>query len=183
MRRVEAELLNSNIELGIKIPQQLMASVFHQVNPRWAVLGSVGWQQWSKFGYVQLGISDTANPTSVTKDLDFKDTWHFAAGAQYRLSDPWLLNFGVAYDSKFQSGSTVSPMLPVNDAWRFGAGVQNQVSKTFSWGVAAEYAYGDTLDVNLQSTSSVPTGGRGDLVGSFPDTGIFFIAFNFNWMF
>ena len=33
MRRVEAELLNSNIELGIKIPQQLMASVFHQVNP------------------------------------------------------------------------------------------------------------------------------------------------------
>jgi hypothetical protein len=37
--------------------------------------------------------------------------------------------------------------------------------------------------VNLQSTSPVPTGGRGDLVGSFPDTGIFFIAFNFNWVF
>ena len=178
-----AGLLNANIDVGIKVPQQLMASVFHQVNPRWAVLGSVGWQQWSKFGYVQLGISDTANATSVTQDLDFKDTWHFAAGAQYRLSDPWLLNFGVAYDSKFQSGSTVSPMLPVNDAWRFGAGVQNQVSKTFSWGVAAEYAYGGTLDVDKQSTSPIPTGGQGDLVGSYPDTGIFFIAFNFNWMF
>jgi hypothetical protein len=74
-------------------------------------------------------------------------------------------------------------MLPVNDAWRFGAGVQNQVSKTFSWGVAAEYAYGGTLDVNLQSTSTVEGGGRGDLVGSFPDTGIFFIAFSFNWVF
>ena len=178
-----AGLLNPNINMGIKVPQQLMASVFHQVNPRWAVLGSVGWQQWSKFGQLQLGIDNTANPTSLTKDLDFKDTWHFAAGAQYRLSDPWLLNFGVAYDSKFQSGPTVSPILPVNDAWRFGAGVQNQVSKTFSWGVAAEYAYGGTLDVNLQSTSPVPTGGRGDLVGSFPDTGIFFIAFNFNWVF
>jgi long-subunit fatty acid transport protein len=99
------------------------------------------------------------------------------------VSDAWLLNFGVAYDSKFQSGSTVSPMLPVNDALRFGAGVQNQVSKTFSWGVAAEYAYGGTLDVDQQSASPVPTGGQGDLVGSFPDTGMFFLAFNFNWTF
>jgi long-chain fatty acid transport protein len=178
-----AGLLNADIDVGIKVPQQMMASVFHQLNPRWALLGSVGWQQWSKFGLVQLGIDNTANPTSLTQDLDFKDTWHFAAGAQYRLSDPWLLNFGVAYDSKFQSGPTVSPILPVNDAWRFGAGVQNQVSKTFSWGVAAEYAYGGTLDVNEQSASSVPTGGRGDLVGSYPDTGIFFLAANFNWVF
>jgi long-chain fatty acid transport protein len=178
-----AGLLNSNIDVGIKVPQQLMASLFHQVNPRWAVLGSVGWQQWSKFGQVELGIDNPANPTSLTTDLEFKDTWHFALGAQYRLSDPWLLNFGVAYDSKFQEGSTVSPLLPVNDSWRFGAGVQNQVSKTFSWGVAAEYAYAGTLDVDKQSTLPVELGGRGSLVGSYPDAGIFFLAANFTWKF
>ena len=178
-----AGLLAPNLNMGINVPQQLMASVFHQVNPLWAVLGSVGWQEWSKFGQLQLGIDNTAHPTSLTKDLDFKDTWHLAMGAQYHLSEPWLLNFGVAYDSEFQSGETVSPILPVNDAWRFGAGVQNQVSETFSWGVAAEYAYGGTLDVDLQGSSPVPTGGRGDLVGSFPDTGIFFIGCNFNWVF
>ena len=178
-----AGLLNSNIDVGIKVPQQLMASVFHQVNPRWAVLGSVGWQQWSKFGQVQLGIDNAGNPTGVTKDLNFKDTWHFAAGAQYRLSDPWLLNFGAAYDSKFQSGSTVSPMLPVNDAWRFGAGVQNQVSKRFSWGFAAEYAYGGALDLNQQSELPVELGGRGDLSGSFRNAGIFFFGVNFMWTF
>jgi len=26
-------------------------------------------------------------------------------------------------------------------------------------------------------------GGRGDLVGSYPGAGIFFLAFNFNWVF
>jgi long-chain fatty acid transport protein len=46
------------------------------------VLGSVGWQDWSEFGQVQLGIDDTNNPTSTTKDLDFDDTWHAALGAQ-----------------------------------------------------------------------------------------------------
>jgi long-chain fatty acid transport protein len=75
-------LLNSKIDVGITVPQQAMASIFHQLTPKWAVLGSLGWQDWSEFGQVQLGIDDTTNPTSTTEDLDFDDTWHAALGAQ-----------------------------------------------------------------------------------------------------
>jgi long-chain fatty acid transport protein len=175
-------LLTANIQVGIKVPQQVMGSVFAQVNDRWAVLGSVGWQQWSKFGQVQLGVDDATNPTSVTTNLNYKDTWHFAAGAQYRLSDPWLLNFGIAYDSGFQSGN-VSPLLPANSAWRFGVGGQHQTSKTFYWGVAAEYFYGGTLDTNIQSAVPVALGGRGNLVGSYNNTGTLFFAAYGNWKF
>jgi long-chain fatty acid transport protein len=176
-------LLNSNIEVGIKVPQQLMASVFHQLNPRWAVLGSVGWQQWSEFGQVKLGIDNATNPTSLTKELGFKDTWHFAAGAQYRLSDPWLLNFGMAYDSGMQSSSNVSPVLPVGSAWRFGLGAEHKASKTLTWGVAAEYLYSGTLDTNLQSALPVELGGRGDLVGSYNDIWTVFLGLYANWKF
>ena len=177
-----AGLLNGTVNVGIKVPQQAMGSIFHQVNPQWAVLGSVGWQQWSKFGQVQLGIDNTANPTSLTSNLNFDDTWHFAAGAQYRLSDPWLLNFGIAYDTGFQSGN-VSPLLPANSAWRFGVGGQHQVSKTFFWGIAAEYLYGGTLDTNLQSAAPVAAGGRGNVVGSYNDIGTLFLAAYANWKF
>jgi long-chain fatty acid transport protein len=175
-----AGLLNANVDLGIKVPQGVMGSVFHQLDDRWALLGSLGWQQWSRFGKVEVGI-DSSNPTSLTTNLNYKDTWHFAVGAQRRLSDPWTLNFGVAYDSGFQDSGNVSPMLPVNAAWRFGVGGQNHVSKTFSWGIAGEYAYGGTLDVNRQGSAPVALGGRGNLVGSYNNTGIFFIAANFNW--
>jgi long-chain fatty acid transport protein len=177
-----AGLLNATVNVGIKVPQQAMGSIFHQVNPQWALLGSVGWQQWSKFGQVQLGIDNTANPTSLTTSLNFDDTWHFAAGAQYRLSDPWLLNFGIAYDTGFQSGN-VSPLLPANSAWRFGVGGQHQVSKTFFWGIAAEYLYGGTLDTNLQSAAQVSAGGRGNVVGSYNDIGTLFLAAYANWKF
>ena len=175
-------LLTSKIKVGIKVPQQVMGSVFSQVNDRWALLGSVGWQQWSKFGQVQLGVDNTLNPTSLTADLDFKDTWHVAAGAQYRVSAPWLLNFGIAYDSGLQDSSSVSPLVPVNSAWRFGVGGQHQLSKTSYWGVAAEYLYGGTLDTDLESTP-VALGGRGDLVGSYKNTGTLFLAGYFNWKF
>jgi long-chain fatty acid transport protein len=175
-------LLGSSIKVGIKIPQQLMGSIFTQVNDRWAVLGSVGWQEWSKFGQVQLGVDNSVNPTSLTTNLNFKDTWHVAAGAQYRLSDPWVLNFGIAYDSGFQSGN-VSPLMPVNSAWRFGVGAEQRASKTFYWGMAAEYLYGGTLDTNLQSTLPVALGGRGNVVGSFNSIATLFVAAYGNWQF
>ena len=126
-------LESANLNLGMTVPQGVNASFFHQLDARWALLGSVGWQQWSKFGEVEIGI-DSSNPVGVTNNLDFKDTWHVAAGAQYQLDSPWRLDFGVAYDSEFQDSSNVSPMLPANSAWRFGFGAQKQESQTFYLG-------------------------------------------------
>ena len=178
-----AGLLNSTVNVGIKVPQQVMLSLFTQVNERWAVLGSLGWQQWSQFGQVQLGVDNASNPTSLTTDLDFDDTWHVALGAQYKLSEPWLLNFGIAYDSGLQDSSNVSPSLPVNSAWRFGVGAEHHASKTFTWGVAAEYLYGGTLDTNLQSRVPVALGGRGNVVGSYDSTATVFLGLYGNWKF
>jgi long-chain fatty acid transport protein len=152
-----------------------MASLYTQVDDRWALLGSVGWQQWSKFGQVQVGI-DTTRPVDLTTAIPFQDTWHVAGGAQYRLSEPWLFNFGIAYDSGFQENSSqVSPLLPQNSAWRFGLGGQQQLSKTSYWGLAGEYLYGGTLKTDIRG-KPVALGGKGDLVGSYPSTGILFFG-------
>jgi long-chain fatty acid transport protein len=176
----KAGLLNSSLAIGIKIPQTAMVSLFTQVDDRWALLGSYGWQQWSKFGQIQIGIDDTTNPTSLTASIPFKNTWHVAGGAQYRVSEPWLLNFGIAYDSGFQQNSSqISPLLPTNTAWRFGVGGQQQLSKTSYWGVAAEYLYGGTLKTDLHS-KPVALGGRGDLVGSYNSTGVLFVGGYYN---
>ena len=176
-------LYDARIDVGIKVPQQVMGSLFTQVDDRWALLGSVGWQQWSKFGQVTVGIDDITDPTSLTTAIPFKDIWHVAVGAQYRLSDPWLLNFGAAYDSGFQENSSnVSPLLPTNAAWRFGVGGQQQLSKTTYWGLAAEYLYGGTLSTDIRA-KPVALGGRGDLVGSYDNTGVLFFGTYYNWSF
>ena len=175
-------LNGATVNLGIKVPQQVMGSVLHTLNEHWTVLGNVGWQQWSKFGQIEVSIADVNNP-SLTTQLNFKDTWHAALGAQYRLSEPWQLNFGIAYDTAYQSGPLVSVSTPTNETWRFGVGGQNQVSKTFSWGIAAEYLYGGAGDVNKQAALPVALGGRGNLVGSYDSIGLYFLSANFNWKF
>jgi long-chain fatty acid transport protein len=178
-----AGLLDNSLKVKIKAPQQVMGSLFTQVNEKWALLASAGWQEWSKFGQVQLGLDNPLDPAGgVTTELDYKNTWHAALGAQYQLENPWLLNFGLAYDSDFQSGD-VSPLMPVNGAWRFGFGAQRPLGKRSVWGLATEYMYGGTLDVNQKSTLPVIAGGRGNVAGSYDNIGSIFASVYANWTF
>ena len=175
-------LLDASVDLGVTVPQGVNASFYREIDPNWAILGSVGWQQWSKFGEVNVGI-DSNNPIGLTTSLNFKDTWHLAAGAQYKWSDAWLLNAGIAYDSGFQDNNSISLALPANAAWRFGVGGQKEESKTFNWGWSFEYLYGGNLHTNITGGLPVALGGRGDMVGSYNSANVLFFAANFNWKF
>ena len=97
--------------------------LYEVITDRLALLANVGWEQWSRFGKIDVGFVDNTT-RSLTTDLNYKDTWHGALGAQYRLSDPWLLSFGVAYDSAMLDDDQRSPSLPVGDTWRFALGGQ-----------------------------------------------------------
>jgi len=176
-------LLDAQLNADVRVPQQVMASGYTQIDDRWAVMGNVGWQQWSRFGEVEIGIDNSNNPVGLTTAIPFRDTWHVAAGAQYQLSGPWKLNFGVAYDSGFQSGSRVTPLLPVNSAWRFGLGGEQQLSPTAKWGIAGSVIYGGTLDVESTSALSPALGGRGSLVGEYRNTAAVVLSVYGNWAF
>jgi long-chain fatty acid transport protein len=92
-----------------------MLSVVHDVNQQWSVMGDLGWQDWSQFGAPQITVSgQTLNNVSR-----MKDTWHGALGVQYRPTEQWRLNAGVAFDSSpYQSQSDVAITLPTGDEWR-----------------------------------------------------------------
>ena len=143
----------------------------------------MGWQDWSEFGRVDVSVQSN-NPISLTTDAPFQDTWHGAFGGQYQLSDLWLMNFGVAYDSAFQEGGPrFRPRCRSTPAWRFGVGAQQQATKSFHWGAGAEYQWGGTLDVDNEGSVPVAVGGRGNLVGKFRDVQALFVSANFGWNF
>jgi long-chain fatty acid transport protein len=173
-------LLHTQLDLGVTVPQSVQASIVHQVDPRWTVLGSIGWQQWSRFGRVDVGVEGNQ---IVQTAIDFRNTWHGALGAQVRADDKHTYDLGIAYDDGFQEGGSVSTMLPTNRTWRIGLGLHTREDKHFSWGVAAEYMYGFTLDVNKHSPLPVALGGRGDVVGSYDHTRSVFLSGHANWTF
>lgn len=163
------------IDMGMTIPQTIDVSIYHWLDEKWAILGSLGWQDWSNFGYVDVDVN---NAVSSTVEAKLKDTYHAAVGAQYKLDEPTLLSFGLSYDSGFQDSNNASPTLPSNVGWKIGASFQKQSSKTFEWGVAAEYQYGEEFNVQKNEHPLA----QGDLYGSYQPQ-IFIIGANCIWKF
>jgi long-chain fatty acid transport protein len=164
------------LDLGMNMPQAVMFSVYHEVNDRWALMGNLGWQDWSEFGQVQVDISDTNLDT--TADLDYKDTWHVALGTQYRIAEPWLLTAGIAYDSAMMDEDQIGPALPVGESWRFGLGGLYDWSQDLTLGAAYELVWGGDLDMDVERS---PLAGR--VSGTYENVAIHFVSLNAEWRF
>ena len=72
--------LESSVDLGLTVPQEVMVGVYRKVTDRLALLGSTNWQNWSQFGDVGIGIN-SSNPKNLTQNLNYQDTWQVAVGA------------------------------------------------------------------------------------------------------
>lgn len=148
---------NSSLDLKMKVPQMIMFSFFHEINDRWAIMGNVGWQEWSRFGKVDVDLNSTNSDRSLTTDLHYRDTWHFALGAQYQVSKPMLLMFGAAYDGSAVKSADMTVSLPMGETYRFGVGTMYQWNTNLSLGLSYELAWLNTLKVYQQ---------RGPLAGT-----------------
>jgi long-chain fatty acid transport protein len=170
-----AGLENTNLDLGLTVPQTVMLGFFQAIGDRWAVMGDVGWQNWAAFGAVEVGISSNP-PLSETHHIDYRDTWHIGGGAQVQLSEAWLMNFGIAYDSSMTSDQSRSLSLSLASQLRLGLGAQVVLDRHWNLGMSSELLWGGSpvVDVNRGPLS-------GHVSGQYANTYILFLAFNFIW--
>ena len=168
-------LTSSSMDLGITVPQMVMFSVYHEIDEKWAVLGNVGWQDWSRFGKVDVGIN-TGNPTSLTTASIFKDTWHVALGAQYRYSKTWMFSTGVSHDSSAIDDENRSVTLPIGEIWGVSLGAQYAINSNTTLGAAYQFALFGDMPVDQERG---PLAGR--VAGDFKDTTFQFLALNLIW--
>ncbi len=171
-------LLTGSIDMSMTVPQMVMFSGYHELNRQWAIMGNVGWQNWSQFGKVDVQVN-TNNPTSLTVNNQYNDTWHFAFGAQYRPAEtPWTFNAGIAYDTSAVDDDKRTVTLPMGAAWRFGLGTQYAFSQALSLGAAYELAWAANMPVDQDRG---PLAGR--VAGSYNNTSFNFFVLNLSWKF
>jgi long-chain fatty acid transport protein len=168
-------LTTNNLDVSMTVPQMVMFSAYHEMNSQWAVMGNVGWQNWSRFGNVDIGIASN-NPTSLTLEKDYNDTWHVALGAQYRPTQAWTLSCGVAHDSSAVDDDKRTVTLPMGEAWRFALGAQYALSPAMTLGFAYEFLWGGDMSVDQNRG---PLSGR--VKGEYSNTSMNFFALNLNW--
>jgi len=167
-------LMYDRLKISTTIPMQVSIGAYHAFTDKFALVGTVNWQDWSKFGEPEISVTDS---NTITKDLDYKDTYHAGLGVYYRVADPWLLMAGFGYDtSPTDSSDKRSPLLPLGAAYRYSAGVQYDWNKNFSIGTAYTLIDAGKAKINR---SGGPL--KGDLKGEY-DTN-FIHAFNVNFVY
>jgi long-chain fatty acid transport protein len=151
------------------VPQSAMVSAYHEFTDRWAMMLDFGWQDWSQFGKVDVGITGGSTTPSLTTSINFHDTYHVAMGGRYRLNPAWLINSGFAWDSSMLKDQDRSVSLPIGQQFRFGLGAEWQPSSKINIAFSYELAYGGDLPVN-QNRGPL----SGAVVGQFPGSYINF---------
>ncbi len=165
-------LSGSKVALEMNLPQAVMFSAYHKVTDRLALLGNIGWQEWSSFGDTAISLSSETT-TKLTQDRNFDDTWHFALGFQYEIDDPWLLSMGIAYDESPVSDSDRTPDMPLDRQWRYGTGIQYNLSEDMTVGCAYEFL--DLGDAEIDQNRGALAG---EIVGDYSSNYIHFFNVN-----
>jgi long-chain fatty acid transport protein len=168
---------NKKVDIDMTIPQKVLLSAYHQLTDRWAIMGDIGWQEWSDFGKQELTLR-SANSKTFTQDLNYDDAWHFALGTQYRFADNWLWSVGFAYDTSPADDDNRTPDLPVDRQYRIATGIQYDWNQDVTLGAA--YQYMDAGDAKIDQEGG-PL--QGPLKGKYDTNEIHFFAVNLSWKF
>jgi long-chain fatty acid transport protein len=163
------------LDLGMKVPQSVMTSVYHEVTPRVALMGNIGWQNWAQFGKVDVMLA-AGDSQNLVYDCHYKDTWHGAFGAQFQVKPKWMMTAGFAYDSSPVNDADRTLSLPMGKTTRYGTGLEWQKTEKFSLGLAYELAWMGDMPVD-QNRGLL----AGHVQGVFGSSAIHFFALHFNW--
>jgi long-chain fatty acid transport protein len=139
-------ILDSNLKINWNIPQQVAVGAYHELSRALALVATVSWQDWSRFGLAEISVP---NGNTANVRLSWQDTYHVGLGAYYRVAEPWVLMAGWAYDtSPISNSKDRSPALPVDRQYRYAAGVQYDWSKDISVGMAYTLIDGGNCKIN-----------------------------------
>jgi long-chain fatty acid transport protein len=136
---VVGQAAGTRLGLKMNMPQAVNFGAFHQLTDKWALMGSVGWEDWSRFGSIDVEVDSAGNSRSVK--LKTRDVWHFGLGAQYQYTPEWLLTAGFSYDTSMSSDANRPIMLPLGHMYRYGAGFEYKKREDLTVGAGLDFVW------------------------------------------
>ena len=145
--------VNGGARTEVKLPDLFILSIAQGIGDQWEILGDISWMGWSSvqqldiFKTSGLGAS-TVTPVQVL-ETKFDDTWRFALGANYKMSQDIKFRAGIAYDnSPVPNAEYRITSLPDNDRTWLTAGVQWKPTPTSALDVGAAYIWVKDAPIN-----------------------------------
>lgn len=167
-----------DLNADVTLPATTTLSIAHDVNSCWTLLGSVVYTQWSEIKNLTLnnvaGFDSDGFPTTkatATLPMNFKDTWRFAVGTNYKLSEQWLVRAGLGYDQTPTNNTDRGARLPDGDRIAVSLGGHYQPIKALGLDAGYTHLFIKNGDINhttpgiMNTTTVGSTKNSADLIG------------------
>ncbi len=134
----------ANVDL--ELPDTATLSLQHDFGNKFAVLADVAWTGWSSVQELRI-VRDSGVTASLTPER-WSDTWRYALGATYAMSDRITLRGGVALDETPVPDATRTPRLPDTDRTWLAIGARWQPSPSLLMDFGYAHLFSDTVPLD-----------------------------------
>lgn len=119
----------------ITLPRSFNIGLANNTFEKWTLSADLLWTEWST--YKTLVLDPEVGPSTVI-NKDWRNVWSARFGAEYDLSENWVLRGGYVWDESPVNGDTRGPEMPGSDRNMFmlGCGYEKE-----NWGVDLAYSY------------------------------------------
>ena len=145
----------------IKLPATTTASLYQEINPKWAMLGSIYYTQWSSIQNITLkdvalintqapGNPLIAPPQSrpVTYPENFRNTWRYSLGTEYKVTDALTFRAGGSYDQSPVNSTDRTIRLPDTNRWEGALGAGYRINKNVKIDAAYLHVWFQDASIN-----------------------------------
>ncbi len=107
---------------NLKLPGSVVVGLSQEINDRWQAHLGVEWTNWARFGTIP--VINRANGATLTNlRFEYKDSWYFSAGLEYKYNKELTLRAGVGYELSAVDLSSRSVFVSDNDRLWLSAGL------------------------------------------------------------
>jgi long-chain fatty acid transport protein len=139
-----------NTSADLKLPPIASVAVAHELSRAWGLVAEVQWFGWSVFDEIRIkfanGLPDQVRPQ------EFRDSWSFAAGAEYKLSDYWKIRAGARFETTPTIDAFRNTSIPDSDLIWVGFGVSYMASDRVLLDIGFLHGRFEHAGINLSTT-------------------------------
>ncbi len=171
LQQLSGALVNSGGSADLDLPDTIRLAIYHDIDPRWAIMTGVDVTRWSIFDNLVFRFDNPKQPPLMQPER-FQDTLRTGLAVIYRLTDRWRLRGAFAYDeTPVPNPERRTPRIPDHDRYGVALGATAALTDT----LVAEFGYMRAFTHNARIDNRDPLTGN-ILRGSFTGGGNVFGA-------
>ncbi|MGL4440025.1 MAG: OmpP1/FadL family transporter, partial [Bosea sp. (in: a-proteobacteria)] len=122
------------VKLNLPLPGSVVVGVSQEINSQWTAHLGLEWTNWKRFGTLPVTNTATGTPFLVGGNptllrFNYKDSWFFSGGLEYKYSSALTLRAGIGYELSAIDDTTRSPLISDNDRLWLSAGFSYKFSE------------------------------------------------------